>query len=236
MKRTTWAGILAAAAIAAVPLGTRGEPAADKADPWVQAERSFKEYLAPILEAARNRHGDPTIQDAEYRSELLRKHLPEYRIRVKTGPYDGTSKLFLLTREGKILDLGETLWRGDASGLRVREISDFLKTRKLPVRSAAEAIEAARLTEELQGAPGYVGFLQLNTNGFRVFDSHFISRFYGPPTDWKYTAEPHAKGWTVKREYVGPPAMVPLPPVYEISVDDEKHFADLRNVASIRVQ
>jgi hypothetical protein len=229
LQRIRLTSMLALTVIAA-PLGAANPPAGDAAA-WERAEQVFRDYITPHLQTARSRHGDPTIQDAEYRSELLRKHLSDFRVHVKTGPYDGTAKIFLLSKEGKIVELGEGLWIGDQTGARIREVTAFVKSRKLPVRNAAEAIEAARLTEELQGSAGYVGFLQLNTNGFRVFDSRFLSRHYGPTTDWKYSAEPRAKGWIVKREYVGPPAMVPQPPVYHIDVDDRQLFVDLVDVA-----
>lgn len=230
MRYVPFMGIAALVLLASTPPGARSEPA--EPDTWAPAERAFKEYITPILQAARSRHNDPEIQAAEYRSDRLRKHLPELRVHVLTGPYDGTSKLFLLSKEGKILDLGDGTWKGDETGFRVQAVTGFLKGRRLPVRNAEEAIEAARLTEEIQGAPSYVGFLQINTAGFRVFDQHFISRFYGEPKDWKYTAEARGKSWIVRREYVGPPAMIRQPPVYEITVDDQQLFVDLRDIRS----
>jgi hypothetical protein len=228
MRLAAFTGLTALALLAGAPSAARSEPAAP--DPWGPAERAFKEYITPILQAARARHEDPEIQAAEYRSGLLQKHLPEFRVHVRTGPYDGASKLFLLNKEGKILDLGDGSWSGDETGLRVEPVARFLRGRKLPLRSAEEAIEAARLMEEIRGAPNYVGFLQINTAGFKVFDQRFISRHYGDAKDWKYTAEARGKHWIVRREYIGPPAMVQQPPVYEISVDDQRLFVDLRDV------
>jgi hypothetical protein len=50
----------------------------------------------------------------------------------------------------------------------------------------------------------------------------------GVSTDWKYTAAARPGGWTVKRAYVGPPAGVPQPPTYEIDLNAEQEFLDLR--------
>jgi hypothetical protein len=231
MRHNTFAGLMAVAALAGAPFAARSEPA--QPDAWAAAEQTFKEYIAPILQTARQRHGDPEIQAAEYRSDRLRKYLPDVRVHVRTGPYDGASKLFILSKDGKILDLGDGTWRGDAAGNRVPEVTRYVKGRKVPVRNAEEAIEAARLTEEIQGAPNYVGFLQINTAGFKVFDEHFISHFYGKQQDWKYSAEARGMRWIVRREYTGPPAMIQQPPVYEITVDDQKLFEDMRDIRYI---
>jgi hypothetical protein len=51
---------------------------------------------------------------------------------------------------------------------------------------------------------------------------------YGSEGNWKYSTTKVETGWTVMKEYVGPPAMVREPPNYELLLDDKKHFVDLR--------
>jgi hypothetical protein len=202
---------------------------------WEEAEKSIAAHLAPRLKEARARHGEAAVNSAEYRSALIEKRLPDYRFFVLTGPYDGSSKIFAVGRDGKVLDLADGTWSGNDTGYRLRAIPEFLKAQKLVVRNAEEAVEMARLLEEVQGAALYIGFLQLNTRDFKVFDSRFISRHYGPQTDWKFTATPADGGWLVKKEYIGEPAMVPAPPAYRITVDEKKQFADVVDVGRLRV-
>jgi hypothetical protein len=187
------------------------------------------------VQAGRARHGEEAVQSAEYRSALIEKRLPEYRFFVITGPYDGSSKIFAVNQSGKVMDLADGTWSGNDTGARLRAIPEFLKAQKLPVRSADEAVEMARLLEEVQGAASYIGFLQLNTRDFKVFDAGFISQHYGPQMNWKFTATAQDKGWLVKKEYIGPPAMVPAPPTYRIAVDEKQHFADVVDVGRLRV-
>ena len=51
---------------------------------------------------------------------------------------------------------------------------------------------------------------------------------YGSKADWKYAAEKKGGGWEVKVQYVGPPASIQKPPVYEMVLDEEQRFVDLR--------
>jgi hypothetical protein len=201
---------------------------------WSEAEKAIAAHLAPRVQAGRDRHGVDAVQSAEYRSGLLEKRLPDYRFFVITGPYDGSSKIFAVSQLGKVVDLADGIWSGNDSGFRLRAIPEFLKAQKLPVRNAEEAVEMARLLEEVQGAASYIGFLQLNTRDFKVFDARFISRHYGPQTDWKFTATAADGGWLVKKEYVGEPAMVRAPPTYRISVDEKRQFADVVDVGRLR--
>jgi hypothetical protein len=224
--------IAAAAVMLANPPGAASNAAADEG--WDAAEKALAAHLDPIIETARQRHGDPEIRSAEYRSARMSRFLPDHRVFVKTGPYDGTSSIFVLERSGKVHDLGEGIWKGGEDGVvRAGEVAEFVKGRKIAVRSPEEAVEAARFFEELQGSSNYVKFLQINTKGFRVFDSRFISKFYGDRSEWKYTGEKRDGGWKVTVEYVGPPAMIQQPPVYAIDVDGDARITDIHRTGLI---
>jgi hypothetical protein len=70
--------------------------------------------------------------------------------------------------------------------------------------------------------------LRLNTKDYTVFDERFLKWLYASGDNWKYTGAKKGDGWEVKVEYVGPPAMVQQPPTYELVVDEENRFVDLR--------
>ncbi|MGA2854754.1 MAG: hypothetical protein ABSE90_11580 [Verrucomicrobiota bacterium] len=187
-----------------------------------KAEASFREYFKAI---------DPGLHYAEVKGGLFQKHLPGLRLFVRTDSHImGQSRIFVVNPAGMVTDLGEDVWVGDndAQCFRVRRITEFVKSRKIKLQNADGAIETAKLVEEIQGAPGYIEFLRTNTKNYTSFDRGFMEEFYGASTNWNYTATPNGPGWIVKVKYVGPPASVQAPPIYEIDVDDQNHFSDLR--------
>jgi hypothetical protein len=221
----TLLAILPPTVIAASPQGEG--PATDE---WQQAEATFLAFITPLINKSRKELNDPNLQWAEFKSDLLRKYFPNLRLFVRDRAYAGSPKIWILSRDGKILDLGEGIWRGDNTieRFRVKEVTDFVRARKIRIENTEDAIEVAKLVEELQGAPSYVGFLRINTKDYSVFDKAFLTHHYGPQSNWKYTAQQSNEGWIVNVEYVGPPSMVSAPPTYEIQVDDEKVFEDIR--------
>jgi hypothetical protein len=231
MRRTqltvplTLLAIVAPTVIAASP--EREEPATGE---WRQAETAFRAFITPLINKSRKQLNDPNVQCAEFRSDLLRKYCPNLRLFVRDRAYAGSSKIWILSRDGKILDLGEGTWRGDNTikRFRVKEVTDFVRGRKIRIENAEDAIEVAKLVEEIQRAPSYVAFLRINTKDYSVFDKAFLTHHYGPQSNWRYTAQQSNDGWSVKVEYVGPPSMVEAPPTYEIYVDDKKNFEDIR--------
>jgi hypothetical protein len=103
------------------------------------------------------------------------------------------------------------------------------QARQIKVRNAEEAVEVVKLFEELQGAANYVAFFKINTKDFTVFDKQFIEDQFGSRIHWRYTPEARAAaGWTVKVDYTGPPAAVRQAPTYEVDVDDQQTFRELR--------
>jgi len=171
------------------------------------------------------------MRSAIFASALLRKYLPDYRLYVRFDRrMSGETRIFLVNPRAEIVPLPNEEWtQNDAEKFaRSAQVAEFLRERKIKVQNAEEAVEFAKLFEEVQGAANYVAFLHINTKDFKVFDKAFIEQQFGPRTDWKYTAGKRKEGWSVKVEYVGPPASIQKPPLYEIDVDEQQMFHDLR--------
>ena len=174
---------------------------------------------------------DANMRSAEVKSARLSKYFPDLRLFVRFDRHlHGETRIFFINQLAEITPINEEQWRGDneADCFRVRSVANFLRARKIKVASADDALETAKLFEEVQDAANYVAFLKINTNDFTVFDKRFMEMACGANTNWKYTAAARPGGWTVKREYVGPPAGVPQPPTYEIDLNAEQEFLDLR--------
>ena len=223
MKSSRRVVIVAAVCLWIASLSAKGQSASKEGtNDWARAEAAIAEHLKRI---------DPNMHSGEFKSHLLRKHLPDVRLFVRFDRHmSGETRLFFVNKSGKVTPLPEEEWRGnvDEQCFRVARVVEFLKQRKMPVQSADEALEFAKLFEEIQGAANYVAFLKINTKDFTVFDKAFIEGQFGPRTHWKYSSSARTNGWTVKVEYVGPPASIMQPPTYEIDVDEQKLFRDLR--------
>jgi hypothetical protein len=190
---------------------------------WAKAEAAMNDHLKRI---------DSNMRHAEFKSQLLRQYLPDVRIFVRYDRHlSGETRIFVLNQRGEITPLPNEEWRGDADGkyFQVASVAEFVRSRKIPVKSAAQAVEVAKLFEDIQGAANYVAFLWINTKEFSAFDKAFIEGQFGPRIHWKYTGAPRTNGWTVQVEYVGPPASIRKPPMYHIDVDEEQRFRDLRS-------
>jgi hypothetical protein len=189
---------------------------------WTKADTAMTEHLKQI---------DPTMRSAIFASALLRKYLPDFGVYVRFDRHmSGETRIFVVNRRGEITPLPNEEWsRKDGEKFfRSAQVAEFIRQRKIKVQSAEEAVEVAKLFEEVQGAAHYVAFLNINTKDFKVFDKAFIESQFGPRTDWKYSARKTKEGWTVKVEYIGPPASIMEPPVYEIDLDERQMFHDLR--------
>lgn len=201
-------------------------------DPWAAAEAALAEHVAPLVKRLQDRFDDPRIQYAEFKSGLLRKYLPDYRVFAQDSMTHliGTTTVFILDRKGNIVDLGDSTWTGDnaVKAFRVPRIMDFVKSQGIKIENADGAVEVAQLIEEIQSASHYVSFLRINTKNYTVFDKRFMTGHYGPTTDWTYSATKRDGGWTVKVDYVGPPADIMVPPTYELDVNEQHVFSDIR--------
>jgi hypothetical protein len=188
---------------------------------WTQAFLSLSNRLAKA---------NPQMHYAEYRSPLLTRYLPHLRLYAS---YDGhrsdVDRIYFVNQKGMITNLPED-WRGNEQEgcWRIREITDFVQQQNIRVTNAQAAVEFAQLMEEIQSSPGKLWMLWYNTKSFTVFDRALLEHLYGPKTDLTYTPSPRTNGWSVKVAYVGPPAHVSAPPTYEIDLDDEQRFQDLR--------
>ena len=210
---------------------TRAAETGDKdAAEWAKAEQAFVTFVTPVVKEARERLKDPRIQWARVNNDLLRKYLPDVRVYIRDGAFSGEDMLWIVTRDGTITALGDGTWRGVGGDKwrAVEKISAYIKGRRIKVESAERAVEVAKLIEFIAGAPSNVGMLRLNTKDYTVFDDGFLKWMYGSKDDWKYSAAKQGTGWQVKVEYVGPPAGVLQPPTYDLVLDGEKQFVDLR--------
>jgi hypothetical protein len=229
MKSFHWISLVTSLCLCVASTPAKGQAAPkEETNDWARAESAIADHLKRI---------DPNMRSAEFRSNLLRKHLPDLRLFVRFDRHmSGETRLFFVNRSGEITALPEEEWRGNpAEGcFRVARIAEFLKQRQIPVRSSEAALEFAKLFEEIQGAANYVAFLKVNTKDFTVFDKAFMEGQYGPRTYWQYSAVKSTNGWTVKVEYVGPPASILNPPTYEIDLDEVQMFRDLRRYSQLR--
>jgi hypothetical protein len=207
----------------ATPPRTSGQPkSSDASKPWAKAESAIADHLKRV---------DPGMRSGEFASHLLRKYLPEFRLFVRFDRhYSNETRLFFVNKNGDVAELPEESWSGNPAEecFRVQSVVNFLKQRSLKVKSAEEAVEFSKLFEEIQGAANYASFLRINTKDFTVFDKAFIESQFGPRIHWKYTGTSRPGGWKVKVEYVGPPASIQQPPTYEMDVNEQGEFQDLR--------
>ncbi|MFK7850574.1 MAG: hypothetical protein AB8D78_06305 [Akkermansiaceae bacterium] len=199
-------------------------PLPPSANVWAQAEAKIDARLKSI---------GPKISSVEFKSERLKKYLPEFRVFVRFDPDNvGQCGLILVNQDAEIIDLGNENWHGDAAAqyLGVPRLTEFLRARKIQVRTQQDAIEFTKFFERLQGAPGHIASLQANTEKFeeRIIDMEY------PSTDWKYTSVKREGGWKVMVEYVGDPSVsIMMPPTYEMDIDEQGNFRDLRRSASL---
>ena len=207
----------------ASPPATGQSTAKEETNEWAKADAAITDHLKQI---------DPNMRSAIFASALLRKYLPDFRLYVRFDRHmGGETRIFLVSRHAEITPLPNEEWRkNDAEKFaRSSQVAEFIRQRKIKVQSPEEAVEVAKLFEEVQGAANYVAFLNINTKNFKVFDKAFIEEQFGPRTHWKYSAEKRKEGWSVKVEYVRPqPVSIEKPPVYEIDLDEQQIFNDLR--------
>ena len=211
-----------------------GAPVDPDEKEWAAAHAKFVEFVTPILTEARARLNDPKIQWALVRNNLLRKHLPDVRLYIRDGAYSGETKIWIVTRDAQIHDLGDGTWTGVGGNQwhAVEKVSTYVRGRKIKVQTPEQAVEITKLVESIAQSPSFVGMLRLNTRNYTVFDESFLRWMYGSNKDhWKYTATPKEAGsFQVKVEYVGPPTSIQQPPTYDLLLDDQNHFTDLRRV------
>jgi len=188
---------------------------------WTPAFRSLSNLLWKA---------NPQMHYAEYRSPLLTQYLPHLRLYASyDGHHSHADRIYFLDQKGNVTNLPED-WRGNEEQRcwRIREITDFLRQQNIRVTNALAAVEFAQLIEDIQTSPDKLWKLWYNTKYFTVFDRALLEHFYGTKGDWTYTPSPRTNGWSVKVEYVGPAAQFPAPPTYEIDLDGQQRFQDVR--------
>lgn len=179
---------------------------------------------------------DLKMRSVEVKSERLKMYLPEFRVFVRfERDRVGKSGLVLVNQDAEVTDLGDESWHGDATTqyLRVPLLTEFVRARKIHVKTQEDAIEFTKFFEGLQGASTYVASLRVNTKDLAAFDKRFLEMEH-PSKDWKYTSVKREGGWKVMVQYVGDPAVsIMTPPTYEVDVDEQDNFRDLRRYDSL---
>ena len=193
---------------------------------WAQAEAKIEAHLKSI---------DPKMRSVEIKSERLKKYLPESRVFVR---YDrgspGRTRLVLVNQDAEIADLGDESWHGDVGTpyFQVSRLTEFVRARKIQVKTREDAVEFTRFFEDLQEASGNIASLLINTKDFAGVDKRIMETAH-PSADWKYASARRQGGWKVMVKYVGGPSVsIMMPPTYEVDIDELGHFRDLRRYDS----
>lgn len=201
----------------------------DTARKWAAARHKWLEFIEPYLSGIRQEEHNPSIQYIEMRSDLVSKYLPQHRIYVIETTRAGRSSTFALSITGEITDLGRGDWMGrkDEKHFRNRKLSAFLGTQNIQISDPDTAVGITKLIEEISRAPQDVVILRRSTNNFSIFDKRLYPCRCGE-TNWRYKAKKRNKIWRVDEEYVGPPVMMINLPQWEIVLDDNNHFVEMR--------
>src|SRR5687768_15678838 len=184
-----WIGCFAVGLAIGVSGVVRGAEGSDEEKQWEAAHKKFVEFVTPIVAEARGRLGDGRIGWALVANDVFRKHLPDVRIYVRDGAFDGQTKIWAVTKDGRIEDLGDATWKGvdDNRRVVVEKVPAFLKGRQIKVESGEAAVEVVRLLEKIVGAASFASMLRLNTKDYTVLDERFLKWMLGRGEDWKYT-------------------------------------------------
>jgi len=197
---------------------------------WAAARHKWLEFVGPYLSGIRQEEHNPSIQYIEMRSDLVSKYLPQHRIYVIETTRAGRSSTFALSISGEITDLGRGDWMGrkDEKHFRNRKLSAFLGTQNIKISDPDTAIGITKLIEEISRAPQDVVILRRSTNNFSIFDKRLYPCRCGE-SNWRYKAKKRNKIWRVDKKYVGPPVMLEKPPIWEIVLDENNRFVEMRH-------
>lgn len=201
----------------------------ERSNVWAQAEAKIEAHLKSL---------DPKVHSVEIKSERLKKFLPDFRVfvRFERDRVERTG-LILINQDGVFTDLGDENWHGDPGTryLRVPRLNGFVRDRKIQAKSQEDAVEFTRFFEELQGAPGHVASLNVNAKNPPAFAFEKLTiEIEGPGAEWIYTSMKREGGWKVTAQYSGDPsASIMTPPTYDLDVDEQGYFRDLRRHNSL---
>lgn len=196
---------------------------------WAAARRKWREFIGSYLAKVRQEENNPSIQWVEMRSELVEKYLPRHRIYLVETMRASLSSIFAVSISGQITGLWSGKWSSPdgKEHFRNRTLSDFLQAQNMTIPDVNTAIGIARLTEEISGAPGAATMLRRSTGNFTIFDKRLYN-FWRQDENWRHEAKREEGYWLVTRKYVGPPAMIIAPPRWEIVVDKDDRFVEIR--------
>lgn len=202
----------------------------DTARKWAAARHKWLEFVGPYLSRIRQEEHNPSIQYIEMRSDLVSKYLPRHRIYVIEITRMGRSSTFALSITGEITDLGIGDWMAHKGEkyFRNRKLSAFLGTQNIKISDPDTAIGITKLTEQISRAPQDVVILRRRTNNFSIFDKRLYPCRCGE-SNWRYKAKKQNNIWRVDKKYVGPPVMLEKPPIWEIVLDENNLFVEMRH-------
>ena len=202
----------------------------ETAKKWAAARRKWREFIGSYLSRVRQKEDNPSIQWVEMRSALVEKYLPRHRIYLVETTRLSVSSIFAMSVGSEITDLGNGAWSSpdEEECFRNQRVSDFFQAQKMTIADVNTAMDVARLTEEIRSAPGAATMLRQNTSNFTIFDRRLYD-VWRKDENWRYEAKREEGYWLATRKYVGPPAMIIAPPRWEIVVDKDDRFVEIRH-------
>lgn len=155
-------------------------------------------------------------------SERIKKFLPEYQIIVRLSDrMKDRGKILTHLASGKTTFIDDTWIVNEfLNTVQNTSLSAFMTTLNLAVPDKGTAIEVTKLFEDL---------------GWHCSKS-LIDDSTGQPQDlpgrdtvnWKYSAEKIANSWMVDKVYIGPPASIMNPPLYEINMTKDNRLLNVK--------
>ncbi len=199
--------------------GCAGRPLAAEREASPELPPAVVMRVAPILKEVRAAVRDSPIalgkiECKEIKSKLLTTYLPEYRLFGINHPVGLVTRLIVLNEKNRVTDLGPGQWilHDTRPYSYLPKINEFLATRQIQVTNKEDALAVAQLVEGIQSLRGVGTF---------VGNRH-----------WKYHVKQSGDHWRSSVAYVGPPASIGGPPTYEIRLDDDRRFREIRSLHS----
>lgn len=202
---------------------------------WRTVRRKWPEFVNPFLEEQRKKlrmtwpagQKLPIAGYVEFQSRLVSKYLPDYKIYIIEEGTISMPDLFAVSADGNVVDITSQHY-ADKEEFKKEPFSRFIVSQKISISDVNSAIETGKFLQELASAKQRWGYLQQNSNDFRIFKAWVFS---GAGTiddpDWQWYAEKREDGWMVSRRYVGPPACIMAPPRWYLVCDGKGQIVEV---------
>jgi hypothetical protein len=202
---------------------------------WRTVRRKWPEFVSPFLKEQRKRLKRtwpagkelPIAGYVEFQSRLVSKYLPNYKIYIIEKGTISIPDLFAVSADGNVIDITSQHY-ADKEESKKEPFSKFIVSQKISISDVNSATEVGKLLEELASAKQRWGYLQYNSNDFRIFKAWIFSS--GGMVDdphWQWYAEKQENGWMVSRRYVGPPASIIAPPRWNFVCDEKGQIIEV---------